>query len=86
MAPIGIIGFTICTVCALITIPFPESPRLLLARERYDEFRTSIDTIARWNRTTVDWSKIDVEGQVKSFGKANEVTPFMPGDIPVLQP
>ena len=34
----------------------------------------------------MDWSKIDVENQVKQFDKANEVVPFIPGDGQILQP
>lgn len=49
-----------CTVCILTTILacfIPESPRILCAKGRVAELQKSINTMAWFNRKTVEWTE-----------------------------
>lgn len=53
--PLTATGCIISAVTALMTLPLPESPRLLLAQGRLEEAKACFDLIARWNGKKIDW-------------------------------
>ena len=57
-----LIGYVMCLVSTILTLPFPESPRFLLSVGKTEEFKKAIDMMARWNGKKVDWSGIDLQG------------------------
>ena len=42
-------GYIICVLTTVISLIFPESPRMLLVQGKADEFKKAIDMLARWN-------------------------------------
>lgn len=65
---VGYVGMGFCVLSMAATYFVPESPRLLLAQGKLDEFKRAIETLARWNRKKVEWSGsgvIELEEWVK---------------------
>ena len=59
-------GYIWCITSLLLVLPFPESPRLLLAHGKALEFREAFDTLASWNKCKIDWSQVDLAKRIKS--------------------
>ena len=71
-------------------MPFPESPRLLLAQGKADEFKKALDMLARWNgKTKIDWDLVKVEAHIESqrsihgSNQTNSIVPFALADMPI---
>ena len=59
------IGYLICIVTTVMILPFPESPRLLLAQGREQELKAAIDFFAKRNNKSIDWESINLHEQVE---------------------
>ena len=59
-------GYILCVVSMLCTLPFPDSPRLLLAHGKEKEFKEAFDMLARWNGKTLDWSQIKLADRIEA--------------------
>jgi len=56
-----LIGYILCILTTGLSLIVPESPRLLLAQGRIEEFKKALDFVAKVNfRPKFDWSKIDL--------------------------
>ena len=54
------VGYIICLVSTIISLPIPESPRLLLSKGDTEGFKKAMDMMARCNRRTIEWEKFDL--------------------------
>jgi p-aminobenzoyl-glutamate transporter AbgT len=64
-------GFIYCVISFIITLFVPESPRLLLANGKCDEFKAAMNTLARWNKKEINWNSVQLDERIKSFQKLN---------------
>ena len=64
-------GFIHCVISFFITIFVPESPRLLLASGKSEEFKAAMNTLAKWNKKEIDWNSVRLDERIKSFQKLN---------------
>ena len=75
-----IFGYALCVATTIIAVPFPESPRLLLAHGKIDKLRKAIDILAWTNKVTIDWSRdvADFEARAARFANNKSTSKILP--------
>ena len=65
-------GYLWCVISMILVLPFPESPRLLLAQGKLQEFKKALDMLASWNNCKINWDQFDLEERINSSVKDNQ--------------
>ena len=85
-AYLQVLGGLTVLCCAYLMMTFPESPKFLYSKGRYDELKVSFETIKKWNRVKDEDANVDQLVQDlkdAKHGQANRQSSFFK-DLKIL--
>ena len=80
-----LVGYVICQITTVLVLPFPDSPRLLLAKGKIEEFKKAMNFFVKWNGgDVIDWDKVDLAGRGSEWKrKSMPLNTVVPMDVAV---